>query len=481
MKFRLTKRPYALLAVGATALLGATSGMVAAPARAADRVTLKIEAPETYVMYSADEGGKAFNNGFTVPVGVKGNGTEARDLKLTIDVSALSGTARLDNANCKEQNEVFTCEYGSPDDGESMTPFNISGVDGVKPGDGGTITYTATADNASPVTGSTRMRVGGPLLNLREHPAIDGVEPGGTARLTPAFANHSRYAADQGVGLEIHSSGRGLSFAREHDNCFYSPGRSDSAWCEFRTPIAPGTAYTTGRPFTVTADRSVISDSLVYEVSSQVEKGAEYTVKGKGAPLTLTRVADRGFGEENDPNSIVEVRTTQQADYRPVTATVKGRVGDTVRVTLGVRNAGPGDPGEESGSFEVIPPEGTTITSIPYMDDDDGPDWVCDKPKNPSTAYVCDLEADSFSPLTPGQETTIDFHIRIDKKISGAHGTIRAVGPFDRTHANDTAAIPVEASPAAQPTPLTVSLAAGAALCAVGALVVIRRHRANRS
>ena len=481
MDFRLGRRHAVVPVMSAGVLLAGMNGSTAAPVPAVAPVTLTIGAPATYVMYSADEGAKALNNSFTVPVGVTGKGgAEARNIKLTIDVSALSGTARLGNSHCKRHNQVFTCDYGSPNDGESMTPFTISGVDGVKPGDGGTITYTASADNASAVTATTRMQVGGPLLDLREHPPVHGVRPGGTVRITPAFANHSRYAADKGVSMKIHSSHRGLTFAREHDNCFYNSGapgaRSDSAWCVFPEPVAPGTAYALSTPLAATAGTSVLADALVYEVSSQPARDADHTVRGKGAPLTLTRVADDGFGVQRSPNRVVEVRTTQQADYRPVTGTVTGRVGDTVRVALGVHNEGPGDPGDEPGRFEVIPPEGTTVTSIPYVSDDNGPDWVCDRPKNPSRAFICDLGADSFGWLAPGRETTIEFHIRIDKKVAGARGRIRAVGAFDRTHTNDTAAILVDAKPAPPRSPLIWVAAAGTVVVAGAAGLLIRRR-----
>ncbi|MER5757497.1 hypothetical protein [Streptomyces sp. NPDC002088] len=49
-----------------------------------------------------------------------------------------------------------------------------------------------------------------------------------------------------------------------------------------------------------------------------------------------------------------------------MTATVRGRVGDTVTVQLGVRDHGPGRTlnSESSGSFEVVPPEETTVPDL---------------------------------------------------------------------------------------------------------------------
>ncbi|MER5432674.1 hypothetical protein [Streptomyces sp. NPDC002588] len=131
------------------------------------------------------------------------------------------------------------------------------------------------------------------------------------------------------------------------------------------------------------------------------------------------------------------------ADYAPVTETVKGRVGDTVVVRLGVTNLGPGSPAGDTGSFAVVPPPGTTVTSIPWEGDDDDRKYSCRPPQDEDNHFfLCD------SSPSAGSSFTIGFHIRIDKRIPGAKGSVTAYGPNDPVPGNDRAAIPVEAAPA---------------------------------
>lgn len=136
------------------------------------------------------------------------------------------------------------------------------------------------------------------------------------------------------------------------------------------------------------------------------------------------------------------------ADYTPVTDTIKGRVGDTVVVRLGVSNLGPGSPnGGVLGSFAVVPPPGTTITSIPWEGDDDDRRYSCRPPQDTDNYFFwCDL-SERRAP-SPGFSTTIGFRIRIDKRIPGAKGSITVYGPNDPVPGNDRDAIPVEAAPA---------------------------------
>jgi hypothetical protein len=95
----------------------------------------------------------------------------------------------------------------------------------------------------------------------------------------------------------------------------------------------------------------------------------------------------------------------------------------------------------------VVPPAGTTVTSIPILLDDTMAKWACERPHEPGGAFVCDLDSGGWWP-EPDGTTTVKFHIRIDRRVPGAKGTVRAYNPYDRTPANDTAAIPLEASPA---------------------------------
>ncbi|MFF7883679.1 hypothetical protein ACFZDJ_28885 [Streptomyces sp. NPDC007896] len=66
---------------------------------------LRFEAPGTFVMYNADEGAKAENAAFVLPVAVvPGNTGPARNITVVVDVSGLAGVARgadLGGAGCR--------------------------------------------------------------------------------------------------------------------------------------------------------------------------------------------------------------------------------------------------------------------------------------------------------------------------------------------------------------------------------------------
>ncbi|MFF4167911.1 hypothetical protein [Streptomyces sp. NPDC001741] len=485
---RITARA-AVTAVAPAALLALATLLAPAGAVAADGPALSLkDVPRSMVVYNADEGAEASTSDFEVPVAVvPGNEEPARNIRVVVDASGLKGIARVVEGgygNCTGSGWVYTCEYGTlRNDGESNAPFDILGLDGVEPGDSGTVTYTASADNTASVTGTTRLVVGGPTLGTPgKELRVSGVEPGEPAPLTPEFTNHTRFAAERGVALRITAEG-GLTLKALHSNCSYDGASPTSAWCVFPTKAAPGAAYRTGAPLSYVAAGRQVSGSLSYSWSSAPEKPAGHAVRGKGAPLTLVRTADGSF---DGINGTVAVETTVQADYRPVTETVRGRVGDTVSVRLGVRDLGPGEllGDEAKGRFEVVPPKGTTVTSVPYTFEDTDSAWGCARPEKPGAAFVCELDSTAFlSPQGDDGTTTIDFRIRIDRQVPGAQGSVRAYNPYDRTPGNDTAVIPVDASPAL-PGPTVLELvtwtAVGVGTAAAVTLVVVYRRRLRR-
>ncbi|MFJ1805354.1 MULTISPECIES: hypothetical protein [unclassified Streptomyces] len=483
LPIRILRRPAALAA--SVAALFAT---VVSPAAAdgSGQVVMRFETAETYVMYNADEGAKAANDDFVVPVFVEPSkgGEPALNVRVVVDASGLEGVARLgDTETCDNEGPVYTCVYGDLQngDGESYTPLSLLGVDGVEPGDSGTVTYTATADNAPTVTGTTRMTVGGPTLSAPgQEKGVSGLAPGKSAGVTARLANNTRFPAKQGVTLQVNVS-EGVTLTALHSNCFYAGPAPTSAWCTFPTRAAAGAAYRTGAPlvYTVTPPGKLTGEVTYTWSSSPPARPAGHTVRGTGSPLTLVPTAAQEFG---DSHGRLAITTTVQDDYRPVTATVRGRVGDTVKVRLGLEDLGPGrmQGDEEMGRFEVVPPEGTTVTSIPYRFEEDGGKWACERPEEPGGAFVCEIGYDRFYEVRhEGGTTAIDFHIRIDRQVPGAKGTIRAYNPFDRTPANDVAVIPLDASPAPLYRPFQHPWVwgAGALVVVLLAAVYLRRRR----
>ncbi|WP_432106284.1 hypothetical protein [Streptomyces sp. bgisy091] len=482
-----TRRRAAARVLAVAALSAAALRTALGPGVASDTepVALTLEdAARTMIAYPADEGARARNSVFQVPVGVvPGNREPARNIRVVVDASGLAGIARVVDGgygNCTGSGWVYTCEYGTlENDGESNAPFDLVGLDGVEPGDSGTVTYTATADNAAPVSGTTRMVVGGPTLEVSDQDEkVNGVVPGRQVPLVPEFANRSRFRADR-VALLV-TARDGLTLEPRHGNCFYADASPTSAWCLFAADAAAHTAYRTSAALHWSADEGELGGELTYSWSADPAKPEGYAVRGKGAPLALIRQPEDGFG--GSTTHTVEVTTTIEADYRPVTGTVRGRVGDTVELRLGVQNLGPGEVGDEdAGRFEVIPPEGTTITSVPYSFEGDDHDWACTRPKNEGDAVVCGLESEAFPQVEDGSRT-LTFHVRIDRQVEGASGTIRTFNPYDRSPGNDIAVIPLDASPASLASRLGPVLAvlAGCVLASAGAAVLYRRRRRAR-
>ncbi|MFI5469928.1 hypothetical protein ACIA6D_06825 [Streptomyces cacaoi] len=485
LPIRILRRPAALAA--SVAALFATA-MVPAVADGSEQVAMRFETAESFVMYNADQGaGAAPNSSFAVPVHVEPSkgGEPARNVRVVVDASGLKGVARLAHSDtCPVEGAVYTCDYGTLQngDGESYTPLAILGVDGVEPGDSGTVTYTATADNAPTITGTTRMTVGGPTLTAPgQEKGVSGLAPGKSANVTARLANNTRFPTKAGVALQVNVS-EGVTLTALHSNCFYAGRAPTSAWCTFPTKAAAGAAYRTSAPlvYTVTPPGRLTGE-VTYTWSSPAARPADHTVRGTGSPLTLVRTAAQNFG---DSHGRLGITTTVQVDYRPVTATVRGRVGNTVKVRLGLEDLGPGrvQDDEELGRFEVVPPEGTTVTSIPYTFEEDGGKWACKRSEKPGGAFVCEIGYDQFYEVRhEGGTTAIDFHIRIDRQVPGAQGSIRTYNPFDRTPANDLAVIPLDASPAPPYRILSDHLWAwtAGALAVLLLAAVYRRRRRN--
>ncbi|MDT0453247.1 hypothetical protein [Streptomyces hesseae] len=140
-------------------------------------------------------------------------------------------------------------------------------------------------------------------------------------------------------------------------------------------------------------------------------------------------------------------RPSPPADYQAIAHPVAGRVGQTVDVEVGVRNGGPGPATADRRAYEVTAPEGTTIAP------DGAAGHRCAPHDTTARGYLCAIGGD----FAAGDRETLRFRIRIDKKVEGAEGWVRIVGPGnapDPDPANDNAPIVVEITGhASGPTP----------------------------
>ncbi|MEV0740550.1 hypothetical protein AB0I51_32520 [Streptomyces sp. NPDC050549] len=444
----------------AAAAFAAATVAIATPAAHAAGTTLVLDSQENYYLPTAGEGPN-------LGLGISASGGDAHDVSVAVDASSLAGKATMVvTGDCVSTGTLkVRCDVGPLSGGESIDPFFLKPTAAAKAGDTGAITYTATASDAATVTGKTDVLVGGPKLVSRSYPALKGIAPGAVFERTPAFTNTGTAPADKGVMLLVQDS-EGVSLARDHSNCHYSDQSDVGAWCRFDTPVAPGAAYKTDAPLRYTASKDTMYGYNTYVVwpvggtAPDSFRPSDFPGTGTGAPLGLKSLAS---GSGFTGSGYGTFATTQHADYQALGDTVEGKVGKTVSITVGVRNNGPGlmnfrwMDADNSGTFVVTPPAGTTITGAPGPGEqgDPGPKWNCTPRKAGAKSYTCDIASTDFK---PGDSVTQEFTVRIDRVVPGARGSVRAVeNPEypnrDDDTANNTAVITVKATGSATSSP----------------------------
>ncbi|MFI7405441.1 hypothetical protein ACIBW9_34035 [Streptomyces sp. NPDC049541] len=433
---------------------------VSTPAAHAAGTTLVLDAQENYYLPTEGEGPN-------LDLDITASGGDAHDVSVVVDASSLAGKATMVvTGDCVSTGALkVKCAVGPLSGKESIDPFFLKPTAAAKAGDTGAITYTATASDAPTVTGKTDVLVGGPKLVLRPYPALKGIAPGAVFERTPAFANTGTASADKGVMLLVQDS-EGVSLARDHSNCHYADHPDGGAWCRFDTPVGPGSVYETNAPLRYTAATDTMygyNTYVAWPVGGTAPDSfdpSDFPHTGTGTPLGLKSVAS---GSGFTGSGYGTFATTQHADYQALGDTVEGKVGETVSITVGVRNNGPGRmdfrwmDADNSGTFVVTPPAGTTITGAPGPGEqgDPGPLWNCTPRKAGAKSYTCSIGSTDFR---PGDSVTQEFTVRIDRIVPGARGSVKAVeNPEypnrDDDAANDTAAITVKATGSATSSP----------------------------
>ncbi|MFZ3573171.1 hypothetical protein ACOKM5_40205 [Streptomyces sp. BH097] len=477
-------------------LLAVTGAVV--PALAQDQVRLTLDVPEASGLYDPDEGAEAR---FDAPrMLVQPHGGVARNVEITVDARELKTVGTMTPGHrCTGDDDVFRCRFDprSLRYASHFSPFHLRGKDGVDPGDGGTVHLTARADNAADVRADMRMDVQPPDLTPAGAERVPGlVEPKEPVELRPGLANESRWPVER-FGLRMSSYGRHLTVDQKYRNCWYPDTEDDAsdaglagtelAWCEFDTPLPAHTAWRIVRPMIGHLDADMPAESVRYQLLYEARDKAAYPHRGSGPELKLERVPTGDIKKSRNAWGSLIVRGTAQVDYAPVVeGPVRGKVGQTVSVRIGARNVNGGKlPGINPDRFEIVPPEGTTITGTPYTVDGDPMDNACKRPAKGSRAWRCGLGSDAFEQIDgrKGARTTVTVRVRIDDNVPGARGTVRVVGTYDRTHDNDSAALATDISGRERTSPLAIGGAAAGALVVVAGGVVLTRRclRSRRS
>lgn len=297
---------------------------------------------------------------------------EAADATVTFDAGDLRGIAVIKQTmdTCPIHLPVFHCEgqNGTPAGGGS---FRVSPAKGTKAGDSAVLRYRVTSPGRPTVTGSTRIMIGMPKLEVDAHPDRLDVDPGGSLAVALTIRNTGDVPA-RGVSLFMNMRD-GLASTAKHSNCRYKGGTS--TWCRLpaaEVVIPPGASYRLGAREVLRADRDATHPTVVFQAAAL---GADYVPPdplasqyrpGEGSVLRLVPVDARGAGTgtAHESSSELKVSVRNEADLLAVADTAKGPIGSRATVHVGVRNDGPGAL-HATVRVEFTVPPGTTVVSSP--------------------------------------------------------------------------------------------------------------------
>ncbi|MER7485537.1 hypothetical protein ABTY20_06390 [Streptomyces sp. NPDC126497] len=269
---------------------------------------------------------------------------------------------------------------------------------------------------------------------------VSGLRPGDGIDVTATVANKGTVTA--GKVWVAYSVTRGLDFAQVPSNCQVQHVRPYdemperwTAVCAFDQAVEPGAVYTTDRPLRVTALDRALNDEMRLRVESAdpgADENGDDPVAGTASPVKLV-AAEAGSGRSARIVD-VPVTTVNTADYQVTGAALKGSVGDTVTMKVRFTNAGPAwvwpREGDRAVRVVITPPPGTSVVKRgTFCRAEDG-------------AYLCGMRS-----LHEGSGETYTFHLRIDKRVPGAQGSIALSSearPFDPDKANDRADITLD-------------------------------------
>ncbi|MFF3173157.1 hypothetical protein ACFVQ0_11065 [Streptomyces sp. NPDC057900] len=282
-----------------------------------------------------------------------------------------------------------------------------------------------------------------PGLSLGRIGPIDGVRPGSELSLPGSFTNTGSAALDK-VWMAW-SVTHGLGFSRTPSNCStQNLGGADEMpqsfvmVCEFDGPVNPGVVYAP-EGLKLKVQDSALNDELAVRVSdSRIETGTGEEGppdQGTGPAVKLVERPDEtpaAPGSTGPAWSKTDVTAKSTADFQVTGARLKGKVGDTVPLTVKFTNAGPGwvagEPYSSVTHVLIKMPAGTTVTQASCKSLGQGT-YDCG-------TYNSWVYADS--------ETTYKFKLKIDKAVAGAKGSValeKKSRPFDPVKSNDTADI----------------------------------------
>lgn len=397
------------------------------------------------------------------------HGRRLDDVVVTVRLPDLDGAlawrARTEESTCTGGGLELTCTWDTLEQGLDLGGFVPHVVGDATLGASGVAHFHATATGAPPVDWSTRVTLGSPDLRVRPVRPPRPLEAGTSFAVPVQVTNRGEVPARS--LLVSFSSDGALHFDRTGGrSCHYVRDRPDgygeSAFCSFDRSLAPGRSVRLSLPLTVATDPTLLEGGVdVVADPGEAASWATYyfpddfPVDGRGADTRVVPTRSTGRGVDLVHLDVV---TTGHAELAAFGDRVRGRVGGSVRVLVGVRNNGPSDlaledPGD-GYSLRFTPPAGTTVTENPYPGEDDP--WTCSPGRAGAARYDC---TSYNSPLPAGRRQVFVFELRIDRRVPGARGEVVVQpvtgpsSPRDRDTADDAASVRVVARGQAPSTP----------------------------
>lgn len=429
---------------GLTALVAgvATVGVAATPALAQNDPGW-VEA----WLYDATVGGPGAP-ARTVPLTLTSTG--ATQPRVTVDLTGLAGVASASfPASCVTEGTSVTCPMPSDAVEEFGTvtgtvPVVFRAAPGAADGATGTLTYTALGEQteASAQQATVTVRSGSDLLDMVDE-YVAGVDVGDTRPAPVAVVN----AGDQpAVDLRLTMRFPVGLVPASYRNCRYGSDQvlATVVVCTVRGTFAPGQRHELRGGLATTVGPAALGDKRITQIveplatAGPLPSGVRLTHREADQALRL-RPVGKPLGvipaEVSGAGGQTYLRAVHGAfDIVAQGAAVTGAVGDTTRVTVGIRNEGPGVPdgtisGDTVGSFFFTPPAGVTVLAnppgcSPSGSEEDGGDAP--------TTWHCGGQRAVFP---AGTSHTVAFDLRIDSS-SGTPGEVQPYGRYPRVDDN---------------------------------------------
>ncbi|MGA5305733.1 hypothetical protein ACPCHT_37965 [Nucisporomicrobium flavum] len=456
----------------------------------------------------------------------------ADEVTISVDTASVAAVADVEvepaqpEVTCRTTGPVTRCTVPGPQqvlklpETGSFSLFTIPSVTmrltakpGSVPGDAGTLTVTAKADDGPATTENARVRIGAGVNLTAIDPRPRTVAPGGSVALRPQVRNTGSRDVE---GLVLTLAGAALADT-DFGNCAYED--DGGAVCTFDATLAAGRTYQTSQPFTVRIPSDAAAGSeartdaqwltLAEWQDWEDSLGGPSTGRqGAGPDLDLIEVPSARAAQvpqadtdadDNGSSSTVTVTGRRRADVVAVGAMVTGRPGEARRIEVGLVNRGPGTLryppfGNNLPFVFVTMPPGLSVLradarcSALFAEDPPGPP--------PSAAaggsgsgpleYACTPQS---LRLRPGQRLTFAFTVQPGRAAADAEGAVEVlmddVAAIDRKPANNRAAIALRLGGQGGGLPVTGTTAAtiaaeGLGLLLTGATVLAALRRRRR-